>query len=80
MACLAQTQELETPEPKIELSLEAQVFLSFKHKTPNRYKLLDTMIRANIELNQQLTDKTIYLSEKAKKIFKTLYRSLLKIS
>ena len=78
MACLAQTQELETPEPKIELSLEAQVFLSFKHKTPNRYKLLDTMIRANIELNQQLTDKTIYLSEKSKKIFKTVILKLLR--
>ena len=78
MACLAQTQELETPEPKIELSLEAQVFLSFKHRTPNRYKLLDTMIRANIELDQQLTDKTIYLSEKAKKIFKTVILKLLR--
>ena len=78
MACLAQTQELEAPEPKIELSLEAQVFLSFKHRTPNRYKLLDTLIRANIELDQQLTDKTIYLSEKAKKIFKTVILKLLR--
>jgi len=78
VACLAQTQELETPEPKIELSLEAQVFLSFKHKTPNRYKLLDTLIRANIDLDQQLTDKTIYLSEKAKKIFKTVILKLLR--
>ena len=77
MACLAQMQEQEAPEPKIELSLEAQVFLSFKHRTPNRYKLLDTMVRANIELNQQLTDKTIYLSEKAKKIFKTVISKLL---
>ena len=78
MACLAQTQEQEAPEPKIELSLEAQVFLSFKHRTPNRYKLLDTLVRANIELNQQLTDKTIYLSEKAKKIFKTVILKLLR--
>jgi hypothetical protein len=70
MAYSLQTEEHEAPEPKIELSLEAQVFLSFKHKTPNRYKLLDTLIRANIELNQQLTNKTIYLSEKAKKIFR----------
>lgn len=75
---LQQIWELETPEPKIELSLEAQVFLSFKHRTPNRYKLLDTMIRANIELDQQLTDKTIYLSEKAKKIFKTVILKLLR--
>jgi hypothetical protein len=78
MICLQQMQEQEALEPKIELSLEAQVFLSFKHKTPNRYKLLDTLIRANIELNQQLTDKTIYLSEKAKKIFKTVILKLLR--
>jgi hypothetical protein len=78
MICLQQMQEQEAPEPKIELSLEAQVFLSFKHKTPNRYKLLDTMVRGNIELNQQLTDKTIYLSEKAKKIFKTVILKLLR--
>ena len=78
MAYSLQTEEQETPEPKIELSLEAQVFLSFKHRTPNRYKLLDTLIRANIELDQQLTDKTIYLSEKAKKIFKTAISKLLR--
>ncbi len=78
MAYSLQTEEHEAPEPKIELSLEAQVFLSFKHRTPNRYKLLDTMIRANIELDQQLTDKTIYLSEKAKKIFKTVILKLLR--
>ena len=78
MICLQQMHEQEAPEPKIELSLEAQVFLSFKHKTPNRYKLLDTMVRANIELDQQLTDKTIYLSEKAKKIFKTAISKLLR--
>jgi hypothetical protein len=75
---LQQIWEQEAPEAKIELSLEAQVFLSFKHRTPNRYKLLDTMIRANIELDQQLTDKTIYLSEKAKKIFKTVILKLLR--
>lgn len=78
MVYAQQIWEQEAPEPKIELSLEAQVFLSFKHKTPNRYKLLDTMIRANIELDQQLTDKTIYLSEKAKKIFKTVILKLLR--
>ena len=37
MTCLSQPKEHEAPEPKIELSLEAQVFLSFKHRTPNRY-------------------------------------------
>ena len=77
MAYSLQNEEQEVPDPKIELSLEAQVFLSFKHRTPNRYKLLDKMVRGNINLNQQLTDKTIYLSEKAKKIFKTVILKLL---
>ena len=78
MTCLQQTQEPEAPKSIIQISLEAQVFLSFKYRTPNRYKLLDTLVRANIELNQQLTDKTIYLSEKAKKIFKTTISKLLR--
>jgi hypothetical protein len=77
MAYSLQTKEHETPEPKIDLSLEGQVFLSFKHRIPNRYKLLDRLVRANIELNEQLTNKTIYLSEKAKKIFKTVISKLL---
>ena len=59
-----------------ELSLEAQVFFSFKHPTPNRYKLLDKLIRANITPEEELTDKTIYLGEKAKKLLRAILKKL----
>jgi len=59
-----------------KLSLEAQVFLSFKHRTPNRYKLLDKLIRANITPEEELTDKTIYLGEKAKKLLRAILKKL----
>lgn len=59
-----------------ELTLEAQVFLSFKHRTPNRYKLLDKLIRANITPEEELTDKTIYLGEKAKKLLRAILKKL----
>ena len=59
-----------------ELSLEARVFLSFKHRTPNRYKLLDKLIRANITPEEELTDKTIYLGEKAKKLLRAILKKL----
>ncbi|MFK7973978.1 MAG: hypothetical protein AB8B66_03860 [Rickettsiaceae bacterium] len=75
---LQQIEEQEAPKLKTEISLETQVFLSFKHRTPNRYKLLDTLVRANIELNEQLSEKTIYLSEKAKKLYKLIILKLLR--
>jgi len=59
-----------------ELSLEAQVFLSFKHRTPNRYKLLDKLVRASITPEEELTDKTIYLGEKAKKLLRAILKKL----
>lgn len=55
-------------------SLETQVFLAFKYRTPNRYKLLDKLTRANIAANEELTDKTIYLSEKAKKLLRAILK------
>jgi hypothetical protein len=61
---------------KTELSLETQVFLSFKHRTPNRYKLLDKLIRANITPEEELTEKTIYLGEKAKKLLRAILKKL----
>ena len=61
---------------KTELSLETQVFLSFKHRTPNRYKLLDKLIRASITPEEKLTDKTVYLGEKAKKLLRTILKKL----
>jgi hypothetical protein len=68
-------QEAQTLQNQ-ELSLEAQVFLCFKHRTPNRYKLLDKLIRANITPEEELTDKTIYLGEKAKKLLRTILKKL----
>jgi hypothetical protein len=68
-------QEAQTLQNQ-ELSLEAQVFLSFKHRTPNRYKLLDKLIRANITPEEELTDKTIYLGEKAKKLLRAVLKKL----
>ncbi len=70
-------QELEAQSlQNQELSLEGQVFLSFKHRTPNRYKLLDKLIRANITPEEELTDKTIYLGEKAKKLLRAILKKL----
>jgi len=71
-----QTDEYLNQKSKAELSLEARVFLSFKHKTPNRYKLLDKLIRANITPEEELTDKTIYLGEKAKKLLRAILKKL----
>lgn len=55
-------------------SLETQVFLAFKYRTPNRYKLLDKLTRANIAPDEELTDKTIYLSEKSKKLLRAILK------
>lgn len=71
-----QVDEYLNHKSKTELSLETQVFLSFKHRTPNRYKLLDKLIRANITPEEELTEKTIYLGEKAKKLLRTILKKL----
>ena len=71
-----QVDEYLNHKSKTELSLEAQVFLSFKHRTPNRYKLLDKLIRANITPEEELTEKTVYLGEKAKKLLRTILKKL----
>jgi hypothetical protein len=71
---IALQREQEAPEPKIELSLEARVFLAFKYRTPDRFKLLDQLMRANVDPDKQLTDKTVYLSEKAKKILREVLK------
>ena len=71
-----QVDEYLNHKSKTELSLETQVFLSFKHRTPNRYKLLDKLIRASITPEEKLTDKTVYLGEKAKKLLRTILKKL----
>jgi len=71
-----QVDEYLNHKSKIELSLETEVFLSFKHRTPNRYKLLDKLIRASITPEEELTDKTVYLGEKAKKLLRAILKKL----
>jgi hypothetical protein len=71
-----QVDEYLNHKSKIELSLETQVFLSFKHRTPNRYKLLDKLIRASITPEEELTEKTVYLGEKAKKLLRAILKKL----
>ena len=70
-----QEQKAQTLQNQ-ELSLEARIFLSFKHRTPNRYKILDKLIRANINPEEELTEKTVYLGEKAKKLLRTILKKL----
>jgi len=71
-----QVDEYLNHKSKTELSLETQVFLSFKNRTPNRYKLLDKLIRANINPEEELTEKTVYLGEKAKKLLRAILKKL----
>jgi hypothetical protein len=71
-----QVDEYLNHKSKAELSLETKVFLSFKQRAPNRYKLLDKLIRANITPEEELTEKTVYLGEKAKKLLRTILKKL----
>jgi hypothetical protein len=65
-----QEQEAEALEEqiKINFSLETQVFLNYHYGSSNRRKILKTLFRANVVLNNQRTDKTRYLSLKAVEI------------
>ena len=73
---MAKTQQNPITEPILtsNSSLETQVFLAFRYRTLNRYKLIDKLTRANITANEELTDKTIYLSEKAKKLLRSILK------
>lgn len=63
---IIQEQEALEQQPELNLSSEAQVFLAFKYKHSNRYKLLGQLTRANnIILDNQLMDKTKFLHPKA---------------
>lgn len=59
-----------------QLTLEAHITLSFKHRTANRYVLLDKLVRANIDIEAQRTVKTLYCSEKSKKLLKALLKKI----
>lgn len=54
--------------PKQEQTLAYQCYQAFLYNFPNRYKLLDKVKRYGVVEENELTDKTVYLSEKAKKI------------
>lgn len=73
---MAKTQQNPITEATLtnNSSLETQVFLAFRYRTLNRYKLIDKLTRANIAANEELTDKTIYLSEKAKKLLRSILK------
>ena len=61
---------------QIDLSLEAKVILAFKNKRANKLKLLDQVPRANIDLNNQLTDKTKFLHPIACTVAKRILNKL----
>ena len=70
-------QEQEALEqPELTHSLEARVVLAFKHKTPNRYRLLDKLVRAYIDPDCKISDKRKYLSEKSKKLLVTILKKI----
>ena len=71
-------QEREALEQQeLKLSLEARVVLAFKYKTPNRYRLLDKLVRAYIDPNCNVSDKRKYLSEKSKKLLVAILKKIL---
>lgn len=72
-----QEQEALEQQPELKLSLEARVVLAFKHKTPNRYRLLDKLVRAYIHPDCNVSDKRKYLSEKSKKLLVAILKKIL---
>ena len=59
------------------LSLETRVYLAYKHRTANRRHLLKEIIRANIEVDKQLTAKTKYISTKAVNVAEAVMNKIL---
>lgn len=57
-------------------SLIYQCYQAFIHKLPNRYKLLDKLKRHGVVEENQPTEKTIYLSEKAKKLLRVILKMI----
>ena len=61
---------------KQEQTLAYQCYQAFLYNLPNRYKLLDKLQRYDIVEENELTDKTVYLSEKAKKILRVILKMI----
>ena len=72
-----QEQEALEQQPELKLSLEARIVLAFKQKTPNRYRLLDKLVRAYIHPDCSVSDKRKYLSEKSKKLLVAILKKIL---
>jgi len=77
-------QEQEAPiqnKPNLKLvsnlSLETRVYLAYKHRTANRRHSLKEIIRANIEVDRQLTAKTKYISAKAVNVAEAVMNKIL---
>lgn len=62
--------------PKQEQTLAYQFYQAFLYNWPNRYKLLDKLQRYGVVEENELTDKTVYLSEKAKKILRVILKMI----
>lgn len=62
--------------PKQEQTLAYQCYQAFLYNFPNRYKLLDKVKRYGVVEENELTDKTVYLSEKAKKILRVILKMI----
>ena len=63
-------------EPQQEQTPAYQCYQAFLYNFPNRYKLLDQVKRYGVVEENELTDKTIYLSEKAKKILRVILKMI----
>lgn len=62
--------------PKQEQTLAYQCYQAFLYNLPNKYRLLDKLQRYGVVEENELTDKTIYLSEKAKKILRVILKMI----
>ena len=61
---------------QIDLSLEAQVYLSYKHKVANRDKLLKKLKRANPNATKQIFKKTHFICKQAVELAETILKKI----
>jgi len=60
------------------LEQEIRALLALKYKRRGYKQELEKLVRANVDITTQRTDKTIYLSEKASKLLKAVLEKLFK--
>ena len=73
---LQQEPESQEQHQKQAQSLAYQFYQAFFNESPNRYRLLDKVKRYGVVEEDELTDKTIYLSERAKKILRVVLKMI----